>query len=506
MTTVTTMPSNSTGLAYAEEASAGVLPTTPDWLMLEPNKYDNFGGEVTLLARNPINQSRQRKKGVVVDLKAEGGFEQDFTQTNMQKLMQGFLFADLRTKAELSIATLSGSPVVYAPASGGGAFKAGDLLFAKGFTDARNNGLKTVSAAGSTSVAAGTLYAGTSQEGTISRVGFQFGSADLAVDTSGALPALTTSTKDLTELGLVVGEFIFIGGDTTVTQFATAANNCWARVRSIAAHKVELDKSSGTLVSDAGTGKTIRVFMGRVLKNEIGSLIKRRTYQLERQLGAPDKDVPAEVQAEYVIGCVPSKLEVMVNTADKVTSKLEFMGQTNETRDAATGLKSGNRPALLEADAFNTSSDIRRIRLAKVIPGTTNPDPLFAYVQDLSIAIDNKVSENKAVGYLGSIEITEGTLEVSASMNAYFADVAAIQAIKDNDDITLDMVIFKNNAGIAVDLPLCALGDGRPKVDQDKPITIPLDLQAATGAKIDTALDHTIAMTFYDYLPTLARV
>ena len=55
--------SNVTGLAYAEEASIGVLPGSPVFYSLEPNSYNPTGAEIKTVARNPINPSRQRKKG-----------------------------------------------------------------------------------------------------------------------------------------------------------------------------------------------------------------------------------------------------------------------------------------------------------------------------------------------------------------------------------------------------------------------------------------------------------
>ena len=66
------------------------------------------------------------------------------------------------------------------------------------------------------------------------------------------------------------------------------------------------------------------------------------------------------------------------------------------------------------------------------------------------------------------------------------------------------MFLVKSNQGVSIDLPLLTLGDGRVTVEQDEPITIPLSQEAATAAAIDSTLDYTLHMTFWDFLPTLA--
>ncbi len=513
MAIVDKIDSNVTGLRIAEEASLGVLPGTPDWIPAEPNEYDDFGAQITTVARNPINNSRQRKKGVITDLDANAGFTTDLTQTNLQSLLQGHVFADLRPKGEELVTAVdldAGNPDEYEVALTAG-FLVGSIIEGQNFTNAANNAVNEVtviSTDASVEVADALLVAEASPPATarIVVVGHAAATSDLDVDATGAFPALTSSVLDFTTLGLIEGEWIFVGGDGASEDFVNAANNGFKRIRIIAANRLDFDKSDLTMITETGTSLDIKLYFGRVLKNELGALIVKRSYQQERQLGAPDDALPAQIQAEYVIGCTPSEATFNIPTADKVTVDLTWIGTDGETIDGPTSLKTGNRPALEEAAAFNTSSDFSRIRLAQHTDGTEAPTPLFAFAQELTININNNVTANKAVGVLGACGVTAGTFEVGGSITAYFADVAAIDAVRNNVNITLDLALVKDNAGIMIDLPLITLGDSRLNVEQDEPITLPLDMDAATAALIDPNLDYTIMFVFFDFLPNAADV
>ena len=506
MAQVNKIDSNITGLRYAAEQSLKTLPGSPIWYPLEPNSYKDFGGQLKTMARNPINANRQRKKGVITDLDAAGGFNSDLTQANLEDLLQGFFFADIRRKnVDVTVTAVSGAGV-YSMANTTGII-VGSLVEFSGFTNAANNGVKVVTAvsAGVSITAAPGVVETPPATATARVVGFRATvAADIKVDASGTWPRLTATAANFTNMGLIPGEWIFVGGDAAGNQFATTANNGFKRIRSIAATQIELDKSDAAMVTDTATGKSIDLYFGRVLKNELGTLIKRRSYQLERTLGAPDDAQPTQIQSEYLTGCVPDELTVNVPTADKLNLDLSFVGLDHEQRTGATGVKTGTRPALVEADAFNTSSDFSRMRIG--VANTLAPTPLFGFVTEMAVTVKNNVSAAKAVAVLGGFDVNVGTFEVGGSITAYFGNISAIQAIRANSNITIDMAVVKNNAGIVLDLPLITLGEGRLAVEQDKPITMPVSMDAATAAAIDPNLDYTILMVFFDYLPSLADV
>lgn len=647
VTNVFKVDSNSTNTRYAEEASIGVLPSSPVWNALEPNSFQNFGGQIKTVARRPINTSRQRFKGVLVDLDAGGSVNEDVTQTNMQDLMQGFFFANLRRKGEVGLLTdkpisVTASTKTYAVENTAGFF-AGSLVFAAGFALAANNGLKRVNsvsaavaaqntltqsttftiadgetvtigtqvytfktaivdttpnqvlidatgaspetnsfanlaAAINGSAGAGSLYSGatvpnadvTATSGThtlvatakvtgtvpntiattttlvhgawaevtlggaaattigaagsivvfeteadetpptgatLVVVGFQSAAGDFDVSAvAGDLPHLVSTAKDLRELGVIPGEFMWVGGDTALSNFSTAVNSGWARIHSVAQNLIVLDKTGSTWATEANTLQTVQVFFGRVLKNELDpTLQRRRTYQIERTLGAPDFNHPSQFQSEYIIGGVPSKANFTAKTADKFMVDLEFVALNNEQRTATQGLKSGTRPDLAVTDAFNTTSHVSRMRMTILDPINSNPLDLFFHVQDFNIPIDNTVTPNKAIKTLGAFEVTAGLFAVDGKATAYFSDVQATLAVRQNKDVTFDAIFVRqapagNYAGVAFDVPLIALGDARLNVVLDKAIDLPLEI----GAARDRNFNHTLLMTWYDYLPAVA--
>jgi Phage tail tube protein len=484
--------SNITGLRYAEEVFGviGTLPGTPTWYPLEPNSYGEFGPQVTTTPRNPITQSRQRKKGLVTDLDATAGFQTDFVQTSLYDLMQGFFFADWRKKANV-VPTAVTAPSYTVVSSTG--FAANDLIYASGFALAANNGFKLVTAVTGTTIAA----TGLAVEGVppttakVVKVGVQAAAGDVTVTVNTGIATIGSTILNFTTLGLIPGEWIFIGGDAATDKFATAADNGFARIKTIAANAIVLDRQPNTMVTDTGATKTIRLFFGDVIKNESNpALIKMRSYQLERTLGSAG--------FEYVKGCVANTIEIKVGVSEKITVDFGFVGIDAEYRTVGLGAKTGNRPSLPQEEAMNASSDFSRLRMLTESTQAT----LFTYLTELNLTINNNLNPSKAIAVLGAFDVVAGDFAAAGSCKAYFTDIAAMDAVRAVTAMSLDFAMVKANAGWVFDIPYVALGDGRITIEKDKEITLPLSLDGAAHP----TLDHSLLAVSYAYLPSAADV
>jgi hypothetical protein len=503
--------SNVTSLNFAEETSIGTLPATPEWYALDPNSYQDFGGETVLLARKILSKDRQLRKGVVVDINASGGFNVDLTYSNMWRLLQGFFYKDVAEKATtvpmngtaIPITAIVNADGTFDGASGLAVFKAGHLIKPEGFGDSPNNVLMNCTASSATDVTVSqtlTEDASPASTGLLRAVGFQFDTSTCDVVVSGDLPVLNRASgaQDWTDSGIVAGNIVYLNSDVTAGKFVATNNRGWGRVKTITASAITFDKFSSTMTAEIGTDLDIQIFFGEQLNNDTdGDNIDTRTYNLERQLGSDGNGV----QSEYLIGAQPNELTITMSQADKIHMDLSFVAQNHETYDGTTGIKSGNRNTLpADEDAYNTSSDIGRAKVAVMSSTSANPTALYAYMKEFKITVNNNVVPNKAISVTGAFDMTADDFEVSGDIEAYFGDNTAVEAIKANSDVSIDYAIAKDNRGFAMDIPLVALGGGKLNVSAGESIGLPL----TSSASKDSTYNYTLAMTRFSYLPTVA--
>lgn len=512
------VPSNVVGLAYAEEACIRDLPNTeedgfePIWYALQPNSYKDFGGDSTLKARTPFNSSRQRQKGTPVSFSAAGGFTTDLTQEAPVRLMQGFFFAKARQKpttqfldrtvASHAITSVSTTDDSFNAATGLAVFRAGHIIKASGFGVGDNNKtfLAATVAAGKVTATSLNLVNEASPPATakLEAVGYQFAAGELSVvATAGGVQLVLAGTPSATwaQLGLIEGEWIGIGGDTTVTRFADSEDNApgFGRIWSIVGNTLTLNETTFEPASADGTAKTIRIWFGTVIKNEGDpALIKTFSYQLEQTLGN-DAD---GVQSRYLEGAVPNGLTLNIPIEDFANLDLDFIALNEVTRTGAEGLKDGARVPSPAEDAFNTSSNVYRMKLSVVDPAEINKESLFAFVTEGSLTIGNNASPIKAIGHVGAVDVNVGNFDVGGSLTAIFSTVEALRAVRNNADAAFNLILAAGNAGIVFDIPLLGLGGGKLTIEQNNPIRIPLTSSAAQNEK-----GYTLLSVWFPYLP-----
>lgn len=498
--------SNSTGLNIAEQIDFNNLGGAPVWYALEPNSYSNFGSKINTVARSPIETGRQNKKGGITGIDVSAAFNVDLTKNNLTRLMQGFFYADAiqlastvaLNAAKIVITGATASTKRYAAAAGLTIFSAGQLVLASGFSNASNNGLKTVAA-----VAAG--YVETTEAlvdeasppaaAALEAVGWQFASGDINFGLVSGEARLTSTTTNFTTLGLTLGAPIFIGGDAANTAFAN--NFGFARIKSISANVLAFDDVTFSPSVESGAGKTIRVFYGDIIKNQKdANLQKRRYYNLERTLG----NGATSTQAQYLENALANEIAVKFSEADKINCDLSFVATEETFRSGEIGdqLKAGTRIAAPGEDLYNTSSDLYRVKLQVKSSNSYAPE-LFAYAKEASISIKNGVSKRSAIGNVNAIGLNLANFTVSGSVTAYFSSVAALQSIRNNADAQFNIIGAAKNAGFVFDIPLLGLGGGELSVQKDDSVTVPLENNAAENAN-----GYTAMYTYFKYLPNLA--
>ena len=502
MTKSLKIDSSSTGLYMAREASINVLPETPVWQQLEPSEIGDVGGETTQTARTIIRPDRQNNRGAITDLSASVDFTQEKSQNNDLELFQGFCCADAHepfsskplNSAQLSVT--AGSDTYTIGAEGTELpdnIVAGTLLKASGFTTASNNGLKTVASVADNVITVEStdgVVAETVGDGVVQVVGRTV-SASISV-TNGVKLVFA----DADELGLEIGQGIFVGGDTN----AFATNGAFfARISKIESTGLTLDLTTTGSAIVAEESTTVDLFWGIFIHNEKDvDKIKRRTYTFEETLDYADQE-HTEPQASYVSGCVPSELTITIENSALSKIQYQFTGCRFYTRKGT--LMAGTRLEPWDEKGYNNANEVYLACLSTVSndPEKTAPAELFAFMTSGNISINNNTNENKAVGCLGAFDISVGKFDVTSNPNVYFTNVDVIKSLKENVDVGMQMIFSRNNEGIIFDIPMMGMGSSIPSVSDGEPLMMDL---TANGAK--SKYGYTFAMQNFPYLPDVA--
>ena len=498
---------NNAAIAVAIESSIGTLPGTPLWVKLEPNTLGSYGAEITTVPRNPISNTRQQRKGSVTDLDSSVEFEGDLTKHHVLSLIEGFVFAQRANNTVMeriqagsnydSLAATGTDDFTHSALSA--ALAAGTLLFARGFSNAANNGLFEVAGSGTTTNTNLANTPGTVAEtptnasgARVDVCGFRF--TDLTW--TDASNTIGSSGTDLTTLGLSVGQMVRVGSDVN----AFPNGQIVGRIVSIATASIVLTKvenlGTGTLNGGGNaSADDVDLLYGPYIRNVAvdDSDFIERSFQFElvyTDLGGVGTD-----EYEYAVGNLCNELTINLPGQDKATMSFGFIGTNSDDITTTRKGNTANAVQPVQTAAFNTSSDFARLNI-----WDSNESDLATCFKSLTLTLGNEVSAEKCLGTRGASFMNTGNFTVSMEAELLFTDSDLAQAVKDNDTVTFDVLLRNDDGAIAFDIPSMTLSGGARSFPVNESIRI-----SVTGTAFqDATLNTSLGVTEFPYFPTVA--
>ncbi len=485
---------NKTSVSFAVETSPGVVDTGTRWKTLEPNEIPDSGAEITTVSRTPISQYRQEKKGTTVDLDSKYGIGGDLTWDAVNDLFPYFIGAKFFGGQVASPTSVTASsfvvPAMTTP------LVENTLIRGRNFTNSENNGLLTVGAASTATnvVIAETLVAETptaTKNTTIEVAGFRFSAGDLEINADGNI---VSTTKDLTELPLMRGMAIGVGGDIAASRFAVADNKGFARIVSIAANLIVLDKTGQTFAIDNGAGKTIELRFGRFLRNVSVNDADYLEESIQIETTFDNLGDAGETYFGYSEGNFFKNLSLAFPPQDKAGFTVDLVGTDTKPPSATRVTGAANKLDPAGTSAYNTTSDFARLRIQK-----TDETGISTDFKSMDIVIDNNVSPEKVLGRLGAKFMNLGNFTVKNSVELLMTSAGVAEAVRNNTTVTMDSVIQNDDGAVLFDFPSTTMGGGAPSFPVNESVTINSEVKSYGDAVLGTSLGVSMFPSVPEY-------
>ena len=505
---------NNVALAYTIETSLGVPGT--DWFLLEPNEISTFGAEITTVARDPISRFRQRRKGTTTDLDSNVEFGADITISSFRDFIEGFCFAtgintDVTEIAASNPETTTDTYTVPAlTATQVTRLQVDTLLWATGFTVSTNNGLKSVDAAVAalaTSIGVTENLTDETGAGRLSFAGHRVAALDTVTWTWDSVNRQATLTSTgigtaLQALNLTLGQLVHVGsiaslGGSIQNAFENAAANDmfgYARVIGFpTADTVLFDKVDSALQFTDATDPTtpVDLLFGEFIRNvAVGATdYIERSFQFEAAFPNLGDGTPGNVDESYQYsqGNFCNTLAFELPLTDKATVTFNFIGTdtANPTTVRLPGANAASNPTLTAA--LNSSADIARLRITQV-----DEDGLTTDFKSLTMTLNNNVSPEKVIGQLGARFINTGNFEIDIEAQLLFSNPLVVNAIRNNETLTMDFVVKNDDGVIGVDIPSMTLGGGDREFPVNESVLINTTAQAFGDPTLNTSIGVSI--------------
>jgi hypothetical protein len=485
-----------TNIASAVEGALGTIPTTGA-RNHQPTAITKFGNITKKMARDIISSLRQREPGRAVDADSGVELEFDLTKDALDRDIEDVFKAAEKFSGNTGVGRFFPTAVTatgYTVPSGG-ALTTNHLVFARGFVNAANNGLKVTTA----SIAAEIKAAGLAVEAapplnvTVELAGWRGAVGDIGLDVNGNL---TSTVADFTTMGLFVGQWIWVGGTAGgVNAFATAAYRGWVRIKSIAAHLVTLELRNWVVgAADNGATKLIDLYFGSFIR-DVGSLhADYKTPSRSVEWTLPKLGAGSTTEWWYSRGNMNNTYTLNMSPGDKITVQGTWIGMV--TDDPVTVQATGwSTPFVPTPGTFNmitTSADLARLRLQN-----SDETGLSTDFKSMTVKINNNVTGEKELGTYGNARLNVGGFDVDFDVNALLIDDGIIKALRDNRNPSLNWAMRNDDGATLCDAPCCDVEDAPPEAARNESVRI----KGKIGARRHPTLNYTLSASRLPFCP-----
>lgn len=475
--------SNLTRVALIKETTLGTLPSTPR-MRIARITGEGLNYAPQFFTSQELRSDRMRPDPVKINEETGGDFSFEWSYPPPLSAASAIIeSAMLSTWTETnsrdndgtadSVITDIGTTANQLTCTTGTAFVIGQLVRTTGFTTAANNTVAKVTTGGATSyVASAGGYVAEAAPPATARakvVGCEGVAADIVATATG----LTCTTLSFTGVGITVGMWIKIGGTTAGQQFATAANNGWARVTAVSATAITLDNRPAGWSSDTGTGKTIRLFFGDRIINGTTLL------GLSIEKGFLGQTTPTYVLQK---GNAVDQLSLDATTGGAVTGSAALLGMTSSQGTSANGSTYAAAPTGL---VFTSNVSVASI----TIGGTSVGSP--AWARSFQMQLANNLRRITAVGNVGAVSIGKGALAVTGQVEVYFGNNTLFASLLAGTATDIVARFTASSQAFITELPRVTFTGGSPNAGgQDQDVTLPMTFEAS----IDTSVTNSMCV------------
>ncbi len=506
-------PADAATLLANRETSPKTASTGPKtWLMLQPNPGGivGFRADYDSVNRNPLSKNLTDEAGDIVGMSVSPQITHDLT-LDFARFFAGDWF---RCLAKYIGASGTGFFRVEAVVDGAGgedsftvvangAIGNGFLVRGKGLAIAQNNAvfLTTGTPTGTAvKVATGSLAAEATApaNSTLEIVGFEaVADADVQMDANGDL---TCTTTNFSNKGLMPGMEIKLGDANVANKsFAVATLNGYAEIdptRAITATFLPLRRHSFTPAANTATGVRLRILTSAYFQNwPYGhGNHQRATAMLE--LETPNVGTGDVSSFRYGKGLATGMWKLNAPLKNKVTVEMSFIGmdmpdpvlQAGRPADTATALEP------LDSRMFDTSSDVKYIRLARA----SNNAVLVDEINDWNADITLNIKPQEIQGVVGANGHIHGKFRPALNVGAYHKTDEVPKVVKSNADVYFVAVLANEDGGFCYHMPAGKLRNDEETYSESDAVMLKVDMPAHREQTGST--NRAASLTLFGYI------